>query len=141
MSVPVGPHGSFEVAVRTHQHTLPIARPARSAHTISNLDLDTTVPLGDVLHPAHDFRHTAAWSESWGGFDARSSEDNDRLVGVFLLVFRVCCVLSLLCRACAYASSGNGIPPSLIVGLVVSAVDDRDPAAGLGVGDGPDYYG
>jgi hypothetical protein len=24
MSVPVGPHGSFEVAVRTYQHILPI---------------------------------------------------------------------------------------------------------------------
>jgi hypothetical protein len=141
MSVPVGPHGSFEVAIRTRQHILPITRPTRSARTISNLDLNTTIPLGDILHPAHDFRHAAAWSESWGSFDARSSEDNDRLVGVFLLVFRVCGVFSLLCRACAYASGGDGIPPPLVVGLIVSAVDDRDPAAGLGVGDGADYCG
>lgn len=35
-------------------------------HTISHLDLDGAVPLGDVLDTPHNLGHTASFFRDWG---------------------------------------------------------------------------
>lgn len=63
MSVPVGPHGSFEVAAKA----ISIARGlwTRVWPTISNLHLDGRVALGDILNAPHYFRHAALSFRTW----------------------------------------------------------------------------
>lgn len=63
MSVPVGPHGSFEVA-GTCQHAA-CGCAGASERTISNFDLDAAVALCDILDTSHDFRHAGPSSTGY----------------------------------------------------------------------------
>lgn len=61
MSVPVGPHGSLEVA-GGHCQRLCCQRGravpfGAGVHTIADLDLDGGIALGDILDAAEDLRH------------------------------------------------------------------------------------
>jgi hypothetical protein len=58
MSVPVGPHGSLEVAGQCQWSKM---IQSWRQPTISHLDLNTAIALGNVLDTSDDFRHTAAF--------------------------------------------------------------------------------
>lgn len=64
MSVPVGPQGSLLVAV----DPVSIGRPKEWAVlTISDLDLDGRVSLGDIFDTPKHLRHGVRWTGARGG--------------------------------------------------------------------------
>jgi hypothetical protein len=72
MSVPVGPHGSLEVASHSQY---PKSIEMSAFRTIANLDLNTTISLGHILDTSHDFRHGASLPVCRGVFPGVSTVD------------------------------------------------------------------
>lgn len=61
MSVPVGPHGSLEVADGHCQLSCCWREEFECGCTIADFDLDRGIALGDVLHTTENLRH-GGWS-------------------------------------------------------------------------------
>lgn len=74
MSVPVGPHGSLEVA-KISQLSILIGYSPRDVLTISHLDLRSAIALGDILDTSDYFRHISTFSRARRSFKRGPSID------------------------------------------------------------------